>query len=274
MPVVSLSKEVRDSVSHVSLVKGYDAATEALRKVGLLGIQMRFIFLLDGSGSMSQDYASSAIWTMLTRGLGFALNCDLTKRIAVIVYGTNVSKPVYLDMENYQNASRLIKPPFSFTNMADAIAEARALAATYDLPTIICNLTDGNPMVPGRYNAEGLTTDQFIASSGEPVLIKNWAIRPVTYLKTVDDLPSYYEIRKDCKGNPILDASGNLIFDINPAGVRLIDNVDSKAFNPDPRVTSVDELAFYMADEVNQWLEASGRVGIITGVPGIERTFF
>lgn len=272
-PVVSLSKATRNSSSHISLVKGYDAATEALRKVGLLGVKMRFIFIVDGSGSMKRDYDNGSVWTMLTRGLGFGLNCDPTKSIAVIVYGSTVNEPVYLNESNYQNASQLIKPPFTCTNMSDALAAARALAATYELPTMIVNITDGNPYLPGRHNEEKLTTAQFIASSGEPVQIKNLAIRPVTYLEVVDNLPSYYEIRKGRDEKPVLDTNGNLIIDINPAGIRLMDNVDSQAFNPDPRVTSEEQFARYLAEEVNPWLEVSGRVGTITGVPGIDRMF-
>lgn len=258
--------------SGLDLSKGYDAAKDALGNRNLKGLRMRVIFLVDGSGSMMREYREGLVQLMLTRGLGFTLNVVPTlpgqaePQIPVIVYGGNVNKPVLIGPSNLQQAPTLIRPDFASTAMTEAFEEALRLAGTYDMLTLVVNITDGNP------NKQVTMSNAVIRSSGGPVMLKNLAIKPVEYLEEIDDLPSQYEIAKNPDESPKLDTDGNLVIVRNPQGIRLIDNVDSKGF--DPRTATADEFAGYMADEIGTCVEVMGRVGILTNVPGITRTFF
>jgi hypothetical protein len=63
-----------------------------------------------------------------------------------------------------------------------------------------------------------------------------------------------------------------LIIDRNPDGLRFIDNVDCKAIDPVHATTA--QFAAAIADELNPGIEVMGRVGLLTGVPGVDRIFF
>jgi hypothetical protein len=109
-----------------------------------------------------------------------------------------------------------------------------------------------------------------IKASGYPVILKNMAVKSVPYLEEIDDLPSHFDIRKDDNtGEPVLKPNGDLDIYINPAGLRLVDNVDSKGI--DPFKATDAEFAAAMADELPSYLEVAGRVGLLTGVPGADR---
>jgi hypothetical protein len=277
-PAVSLQK--LETGGHVSLVKGFTAAKKALDNVQLAGIRFQVIVLVDGSGSMGADYRPqpdgrpSNVEQMLLRVLGFTLNVDKDGSIPVIVYGGSVNPPVDVDLSNYRDIGRIITPDFWSTSMTEALDAALKIAAQrnkqgdYEL-TLIVNITDGNP------NNRATMSNVVIRSSGAPVMLKNLAIRPVPYLEEIDDLPSQYEIRKEDDGNgndvPVKDADGRLVIDRNPTGLRLIDNVDSKALNP--HTASDEEFAKAIADEISDCIEVMARVGLLTNVPGVDRLF-
>lgn len=273
-PAVSLTK-VQSSGSGapaVSLVKGYQAAQQALTNVDLAGIRMEVIVLLDGSGSMYDEYQRqrgqelSIVEKLLVRTLGFCLNVDRNGKIPVIVYGRGVNAPVDIDLGNYQRAPQLIKPDFGTTNMTGALRTAMQLANANDILTLIVNITDGDP------NDRVSMSNEVIASSGHPVFLKNLAIKLVPYLEEIDDLPSRNEIQKDASGNPVKDGQDMLVLETNPAGLRLIDNVDSQEVDP---FTATDEqFARIIAEEISSYVEVAARVGLLTDVPGVDRTVF
>lgn len=262
-PAVSLDKVPADGGGKVSLAKGHQAATAALQKVDLMGLRMEVVVMVDGSGSMSGDYSRGNVQKLLTRALGFALNVDANGSIPVFTYGSRVQDAVEIDLGNYQQVDRLIRPDMGGTDMTGGFAAAMQMARSNTLPTMIINLTDGNP------NDRVSMSNEVIKSASGPVILKNLALRPVSYLKEIDDLPSRFEIKTDANGNPVNGPDGNLLIERNPNGIRLIDNVDSKALDPN-RATD-EEFAFALADEVATWVELAARVGILTGVPGIDR---
>lgn len=253
-----------DTGGSISLKKGYDAAVEALRAVGMLGLRMEIKVMVDDSGSMTDEFRDGLVQQMLVRFLGFGLVLD--DKIEVLTYG-RPNDIHTIDATNYQDAPSLLRPRFGGTPMTEAHQATMRLVAHCDKLSMIGNLTDGDP------NNRVTMSNSVIGSSGYPTILKNMAIKSVPYLKEIDDLPSYYEIRRDPNtGAPVLDASGNLIIGINQAGLRLVDNVDSKAL--DPYRATDEEFAAAMADEIATYLEVAGRVGLLTGVPGIDRTFF
>jgi hypothetical protein len=252
------------SGAHDKLLKGQQAGEEALKNLELRGLRAQMIVLLDGSGSMMSDYRNGKVKQMLIRTLGFTLNLDPDGEIPVIVYGGSVNRPVDINTGNYQQADQLVRPDFGSTSMTQALATALELAAKYGMLTIIVNITDGNP------NNQVTMSNQVILSSGYPCIVKNLAIRPVSYLQEIDTLPSQIEVKKDANDNPVRDANGDLILERNPAGIRLIDNVNSQAF--DPGSVTDAQFAAYVAEEIPVIVEVMGRVGILTGVPGVTKT--
>jgi hypothetical protein len=167
--------------------------------------------------------------------------------------------------DNYLQIAALIKPTFGGTPMTEAFQKTLSMAASNDKLTLRWNITDGKP------NNTITMSQTTIVGSGHPVMDKHFSIKPVPYLGTIDDMPSQFEIRKDQSGQPILDSSGMLIIDRNPAGLRFIDNVDCKAIDPVNATTA--QFAAAIADELNPCIEVMGRTGLLTGVPGIDRIF-
>ncbi|MEO5950101.1 MAG: VWA domain-containing protein [Candidatus Saccharimonadales bacterium] len=270
-PAVDLSKHAPETVQ---LVKGpYYAAQAALKAVGLFGVRIKIIVMVDGSGSMKGAYAEQDVQKMLNRALGFALNLDPSKSISVFTYGTSVSRPVLIELSNYSSAGTLIKPDFGCTNMALGFEQALDIARNSEirLPTMVINITDGDPNDGvSKIMAQKAMTRSVVSSSCEPIQVKNLAVKSVPYLETIDDLQSWYEVRKDNSGNTVHDHEGHVILDYNPKGVRLIDNVDSQKVSPGD---SDQRWAEAFAGEVRDWLDASAQVGLITGVPGIDRRY-
>lgn len=276
-PAVSLEKvsvkgsvvDLTKSSEHVSLVKSHQAAEKALTLVDLPGIRMEVVVLVDGSGSMSPLYGGGHVQKMLIKALGFGLNVDADGQIPVIVYGHGVSKPVVITPSNYLDAPNLIKPDMGYTNMGDAMEEALKIVEAADKLVLIINITDGNPY--GKPDAIARMDRATIKSSGYPCMLKNLAVASVPYLEQLDDMPSQIEIDTDASGNPVRDANDNLVLSKNPQGIRLIDNVDSKAINP--LTASEDEWAAAFADELGTCIEVMARVGHLTGVPGFTKEF-
>lgn len=261
---------------HGVLMQKFDAAEAALRTVGFLGLRMEVIVLLDGSTSMKADYRTGLVGTMLQRALVFALPLAPSHQIPVVVYETRVRKPTVIDTSNYQRANELIGRPDGWTNMADAYLTAIDMAKRNTLPTMLINITDGNPRTDSGNN-ERRTTSAIMDTSSYPIFNKILSVRPVTYLQQLDDMESRVEIHKDRYGNVLRDAQTNLSFYENHRGVRLIDNVDAKSpedFHPDPYRCSDADFAQAMVEELEDWIEIAAHVGILTGVPGHEQTFF
>ena len=267
LPAFSMEKldKLAKQPQHDKLLKGQRAGEEALKGLGLRGLRMQVIVILDGSGSMTHDYHSGKVQRLLVRTLGFALNLDADGEIPVIVYGYNIHKPVMINTENYLNAPRLVPFEGGGTPMTEAFIAALKLAATYNMLTMIVNITDGDP------NNQVTMSNEIIRSSGLPILVKNMALRPVPYLKTVDTLPSQIEVEKDANDEPVYDGDHNLVLVQNPDGIRLIDNVSSVDLDPD--TADDDEFATKFAAEIDSGVELMGRVGILTGVPGITQTY-
>lgn len=291
-PATQLSDMFRKE--HISLSKRADDAAQALADIEMLGGRFDVIVLVDGSYSMKNEYKiptggqhkESAVQRLVERVLGFAMQVDPDKKIPVIMYGSSAAPAVEINETNYQNAASVINPDFGSTNMADAFRMALEMAKASGTTTIIINITDGGP------NSKPLTTDQVIDTASHPIFVKNLAIKSDAgpYLKKIDDLPSRIEILKDENGKPVLDSENNLVLYQNDAqardrgdkipgteqvvngdGIRVIDNVDSKAV--DPYNDSDEEFMAKMVDELNTWVEVAARVGILLGVPGITQQF-
>jgi len=266
---------------HVSLVKKANAAAAALAGVKLSGLLCEVILLMDTSASMNwagREYyiarkgQRAPIYQLLERVLGWALNVDANGTVPVIRYGGRVADPVDITADNYLQAEQLLQPIWGGTPMTEAFQKAMALAAKNDKMTIIFNLTDGDP------NSKPSMDNAVIGSSTGPVMLKNLALNEVPYLEELDDMPSLWEIRKDANDKPVLDGDEMIILDKNTstdhqtAPRRFIDNVDSKSVDP---FNDTDEVfAAKMTDEIGTLLEVWGRTGILTGVPGVERTIF
>lgn len=288
-PAVILSKEER--TANVSLAKRYDIVGAMLASMGMGGIRLNPIVALDGSGSLKGEYLNGNIWKLIERTLAFALQVSATGSVTVLVYGSEVSGPVIVNRSNYKNMAQIIKPDFSFTNMAAAFTAALELAKNSTVPSVILNITDGNPYT-GRRGAsdEELTTDAIIETASYPVWVKNLALAEVSFLNKVDDLPSRIEILKDANEDPI-DLSGHpipagsnipLVLYRNDAaarqngdkvpgsnklvpgdGIRVLDNVDSQSV--DPYNDSDEVFAKKMLNELLGWVTVAARVGLITG---------
>ncbi len=248
---------------HKELIESFEAAREALRLADLLGLRAEVIVGVDDSGSIMDQW--QLVLRMLVRLLGYALHLDANGQIQVIVYGRYTEDPIIVDRSNYLQIATLIKPTFGGTPMTQVLQKAVRMADGNDTLTIFCNITDGDP------NSKITMSQATIESSGHPVINKHFSVKPVPYLNEIDDLPSCYEIRKDANGQPILDDNDMLIIDRNPAGLRFIDNVDSQAI--DPVHATNDEFATAFATEINACIEVMGRVGLLTGVPGVDRIF-
>lgn len=262
----------------VNLRKGFEAAQKALHTAELPGIRMQVIVLVDGSYSMINDYERpsadqpSPVEKLLVRTLAFALNVDTDGSIPIYVYGDKVRGPINIGLDNFENAGDLLQPDLRSTNMTEAFDKALKVAIKSKQLTLIINITDGAP------NSELSMKNSVIRSAGYPIMLKNLAIRPVSFLSDIDDLPSKYEIRKeeDRYGNehPVKyitkDAYGNdverLVIDVNPDAVRLLDNVDSKAV--DPYRATDEEFVRAIVDEIPDCSEVMARVGTLLNVPG------
>lgn len=227
---INLSK-VRDA-GHLDLAKRADKAGIALSKRGLAGIRAQAVLVLDHSGSMAYDYQNGKVQTLVERVLGFALQIDVDGTVPVIPFDSRVLPTVDVTVDNYQNVvDQQIWQPRNMgtTDLARALHEVRKLAAKTDEPIFCAVVTDGNP------DSRQATTDVVVELAGYPVFIKFLAIRDVPYLNELDDMTP---------------------------DVRLLDNVDTKAF---PNLDMVTDLAFAeaMADEWDSWIDAATKAGVL-----------
>jgi hypothetical protein len=228
---INLSK-VRDA-GHIDLAKRADKAGIALSKRGLAGIRAQAVLVLDHSGSMHDDYANGKVQTMVERVLGFALQIDVDGTVPVIPFDSRVHPAVEVTVDNYSGVvdQRIWHPrQMGTTDLAAALVAVRELAKTTDEPIFCVVVTDGNP------DSQAASTKTVCELAGYPVFLKFLAIRDVPYLNLLNNMG---------------------------ADQRLLDNVNTKAFN-DPASVSDMEFADAMADEWDSWVAAATKAGVLT----------
>lgn len=237
-PAVDLTK-LRDT--HPTLVKRAEKAGISLSKRGLDGIRAQAVVILDHSGSMFQDYASGTVQTLVERALGFALQIDADGTVPVIPFDHGVRPAIDVTVDNYAGVvDRDIwqRGGMGSTNLADALAALKDIAAKADAPIFAIVICDGSP------NSKPATTKVVCELAEYPVFLKFLAIKPVDYLQDLDDLPS---------GRTGVFRRG---------ASRLLDNVDAK-FIPDPAGMSDLAFADAMVDEWDTWITAARDAGVL-----------
>lgn len=225
-PAVDLNK-----VTNVNLRKNSEAVGAALAKRGMHGIRAQVVVVLDHSGSMASDYENGKVQGLTERFLGFGLQVDADGEIPVIPFDSQVKSTVNVNLSNYQGVvEREIYKPHAMgsTDLASALKEVEKMAKTTDAPLFVGIVTDGEP------NDRDETTEIVCELSRYPVFIKFLAVRPVSYLRELDDLDD---------------------------SVRLLDNVDAKFLNGRE---SDDEFAEAMADEFDSWVAKATAAGLLT----------
>jgi uncharacterized protein YegL len=227
---VSLDKV--ETTGGVDLRKKVENAGASLKKHNVAGMRAQFVMLLDHSGSMSGDYRSGAVQTLVDRALAFGLQIDVDGSIPVIPFDSVVHNTVDVNMSNYQNIVQqsIYKPnQMGGTDFDGPLEVVRKLAEKTDAPIFCCVVTDGDPW--DKAAATRLVCDL----ARYPVFIKFMALRDVPYLNMLDDLG-------DDK--------------------RLLDNVDTKSF----RDLNMSDEAFgdAMADEWAGWIDLATKAGILT----------
>lgn len=255
-----------DELVDVRLLKGIDAAREALRAVGLLGLHAKLIVLVDDSGSMSANW--KLIQQLLVRLVGFGLLLSPSvdeATIPMLAYGRYDAEPIIIHRRNYPQAAHLLQPTFQGTPMAEAFERAVELSWHNDTLTIIINLTDGWP------DREQAMTNNVIRFGGQPGILKNVALTRVPFLDRLDDMPSRVQVCTDGQ-RPLRDRHGHLLLHTNPRGRRLIDNVSSVVL--DPRNATDLQFAQAIAREIKEIIEVMARAGLLRGVPGIGRRYW
>jgi hypothetical protein len=228
---INLSK-IREA-GHINLAKRADKAGIALSKRGLAGIRAQAVLVLDHSGSMNADYATGKVQTLVERVLGFALQIDVDGTVPVIPFDSYVRPTVEVTVDNYSgvvNNQIWRRGQMGTTDLAAALVVVRELAQTTDEPIFCAVVTDGDP------DSQTATTKIVCELAGYPVFLKFLAIRNVPYLDQLDNMG---------------------------ADQRLLDNVDTKAFN-EPSSVSDMEFADAMADEWDSWVAAATKAGVLT----------
>ena len=219
-----------EKAAGVSLLKRFDKAGLALSQRGLVGVRAQAVMLLDHSASMSHDYQDGTVQALVERALGFALQVDADGKVPIIRFDSRVHPEIVVDVTNYQAivAQGLYEPrKMGSTDLAGGLREIRKIAAQTDLPMFVIVVTDGEPNDPAAATAE------VTALAELPVFLKFLAIRPVSYLKQLDDMDG-----------------------------RLVDNANAQAI--DPRTMSDLDFADAMVDEFDEWLTAAQGVGLLS----------
>lgn len=231
-PAVDLSKVH----GHVNLTKSAEAAGFSLQKRGLAGIRAKVMLMVDHSGSMSRDYASGHVQTLVERALGTALQIDAGGEIPVFPWDHDVRRPTAATVGNYQGiVDRELwhRHDMGSTDLAKALKVVLQAAQTTELPLYACIATDGNP------DDKREATEVICELSRYPVFIKFLALRPVSYLDELDNLgPS----------------------------VRLVDNVNAQPHPDNPidlLACSDAEFQEAMVEEWDAWFKAATGAGIL-----------
>jgi TerF-like vWA domain-containing protein len=244
-PAVNLTK-VRDS-GHLDLAKRADKAGIALAKRGLSGIRAQAMLILDHSGSMSGDYASGAVQTIVERALGFALQIDVDGVIPVIPFDSDILATVEVgvgpwpdrlravhDYRGVVNAAIWRKNRMGSTNLAAALRVVRNEAANATTPIYCAVVTDGEP------NDRRATTEIVCDLSRYPVFLKFLAVKPVSYLSELDNLPDTARLLDNVNAQPPVGSTLNLL------------------------TCSDLEFADAMADEWDEWFGKAQKAGLLT----------
>ncbi len=192
---------------------------------------------MEGWGA--NDYSNGNVQRLVERALGYSFQLDKDGVIPVIAFDSVLWRPVNVSLDNYQGVvDREIWHPHQMgsTRLDLVLEDLLKEAKKTNEPIFAEIVTDGNP----DQHCKPRCTQLVKELSGYPVHIKFLAIRPVDYLEELDDLP---------------------------AGTRLVDNVDSKSFDGSdyPPLDAISDLQFAdaMADEVNTWIDAATRRGIL-----------
>lgn len=230
-PAVSLSKV--ESTGGTSLSKKTQAAVQGLAGAGVAGIRAQVIVIVDHSGSMYGNYTDGHVQELVERFLGFGLAVDTDGEIPVVAFDSVVHGAVDVDMMNYHNVVRdriFNANRMGSTNLTGALEAVREAAKITDAPLFAAIITDGEP--DNRETAREIIKDL----ARYPVFIKFLAVAPVRFLEELDDMP---------------------------ANMRLLDNVDAKAYTNLASVTD-EQFAKDMADEWDSWTKDALSKGVLT----------
>lgn len=217
----------------VSLRKKTEASVISLQKKNLAGIQAQVVVVLDHSGSMYSDYMEHKVQDIVERFLGFALAIDMDGEVPVIPFDDRVHPATVVTMDNYYDVvdQKIWKRnDMGSTDLTAALKEVRKIAEATDAPLFVAVVTDGDP------NYRDTAKEVICDLARYPVFVKFLAVRPVAFLRELDDLGD---------------------------DQRLLDNVDTKEYINLATVTE-DQFADDMADEWDSWTEAALKAGILT----------
>lgn len=220
-----------DSAGSISLTKKFDKAGISLSKRSLTGIRAEAVLILDHSGSMTGDYRSGLVQTVVERALGFALQIDTDGKIPVIPFDSKVHKTVSVDLNNFSDIvdKKIYKPrEMGGTVLAPALQKVIDMAKETDTMIFLIVVTDDSP------NDREQVTELLKASAGYPLFVKVLCMVDSAYWEKLDDLK---------KG-------------------RLLDNLDAK------KVTNIRELsdlefADVMTDEYDVWIKDATDAGVL-----------
>jgi hypothetical protein len=109
---------------HPVLKEAAEKVGVSLRKRGLAGMRGRVVVLLDHSGSMSGDYRSGLVQSLLVRTLGFGLQIDTDATVEVVPFDTRIWPTVNVTTGNYETVVRnsIWQPhDMGYTNLAGAL---------------------------------------------------------------------------------------------------------------------------------------------------------
>lgn len=237
---VTLRKEAAPAIDRgvvlskggIDLAKRYDKAGFSLSKAGLTGIRAQAVMLLDHSYSMVDDYKNGLVQTLVDRALAFSAQIDIDGQLPIIAFDDKVYNEVDVDLNNFNDVvNRKIwsERNMSGTQMAPAFEKVRKMAAKTNDPIFLIVIGDGDP-----HDREE-TTRAVVDLARYPVFIKFLAIRPVGYLRELDNYPD---------------------------GLRLLDNVNAQ-FISDPAGISDQAFADAMVEEWAQWVEDATAQGIL-----------
>lgn len=230
----AVSLEKVESLGKVDFTKKFTKASFALNQVGMDGVRVAGVMLLDKSGSMGADYKNGTVQKIVERALAFLANIDSDGTMPIIPFDDKTDQEVVVTLDNFDGVvNREIykngRARMGGTNMRGPLEAVRDLAKVTNDPVFLVVVGDGSP-----WDAEE-TKEIVIELANYPVFIKFLSVRQVDFLDELDDLGD---------------------------DERLLDNVDAKdIFNPDS-LTDL-EFATLMADEFMGWVELATSKGVL-----------
>lgn len=143
---ISLDKIQAQAPGLVSLAK---TAAVSLEKKGLGGHRAAVYLVLDHSGSMQRHYQSGAVQKLADQALGLSVNIDDDGAVPTILFGSQASTPVDINLGNYQGSVDWMHHacPWGSTNYADAMHAVITHYCTSGAsePALVIFQTDGEP---------------------------------------------------------------------------------------------------------------------------------